>query len=130
MKVYSISKLEDLDRLPPPRFAPARIGVRLTVPGFDESKRADTERRLARALAACGCSEGSIAMILYLVVVPILAIAGPLAPHSLLDWLALFGGLILVSIVGKLVGLAIARLRFLKLVNELEGAFLARPVEA
>ncbi|HEU4736480.1 MAG TPA: hypothetical protein VFS48_05590 [Solirubrobacterales bacterium] len=125
--VYSISKLEDLERLPALRLTPGRVGVRLSVPGFDEHRRIEMERRLASTLGACGCDEGGIATTLYILIVPILALLGPLSPHSVPAWIALLGGLFAAGALGKLIGLAIARLRLLRLVNQLEDAYLRHP---
>ncbi len=128
--VYSVAELGDLDRLPAPRFAPARVGIQLDAPSLEESRRREIERRLAGAMAACGCREGSIALMLYLGLVPLLAVLGPLTPRSALGWLALVGGLFAASLLGKALGLAIARLRYLRVVNELEGIFLEAPRRA
>jgi hypothetical protein len=118
--VFVVSTPQDLRTLPSPRLAPARVSVELALPGLDGPRRGELEQRLARQLAVCGCKEGSVAVLLYLVAVPILAFAGPLAPGSALGWLALFGGLLGASLLGKVAGLAVAHMRLLQVVAEIE----------
>jgi hypothetical protein len=122
-QLFSVSRVEDLRKLPSPRLAPARVSVRLALPGLNDQRRTEFERRLAQQLAACGCNEGSVAVLLYVATVPALAIAGPLAPASALGWVALFAGLLGASLLGKVAGLTVARLRLRRVVAEIESAF-------
>lgn len=124
--IFVASNLDDLDRLRR-RGMPRRPGaIRLALPGLEEGRRADFERRLQRHDAACGCNEGTVAGLLYLVLVPLLLLAGWLAPRSLLAWISVVGGLFASLVAGKVFGLVVARQRFRRVLNDLERALLSR----
>jgi hypothetical protein len=125
---FSVGALEDLRRLPAPRLAPARVEVEITLDGMEDARRAELERRLARELSACGCREGSIAVLIYAVVAPLLIVVGPLAPDSALSWVAIVGGVLAASVLGKVIGLALAHVRLLRAAADVEAAFLEAAV--
>jgi hypothetical protein len=114
-----VASLEDLRRLPPPRLVPANSRVELALPVLDAFQREYYERRLSRELAACGCREGSIAVLLYCAAVPLLAFLGMLSLRTVTAWIVLFVGLLAVSISGKIIGLTIAAARLRRLADEL-----------
>src|SRR5262249_30872519 len=111
---------EDVRRLPTPRLASARAEVSLDFPGLNDGMRIKFEQRIGTLLSACGCREGSIAVLIYLVAAPILVALGPLAPGSVLGWVALVGGLLAASMAGKVAGLVLAQIRLLRVLSELE----------
>lgn len=123
---FAVATLEDLRRLPHPRVAPGLVEVDITLDGIEDDRRADLERRMARELAACGCREGSIAVLLYAAIVPMLAILGIVAPSSVLGWVAIVGGILVASMVGKVLGLALAQVRLRRVAREVEAAAAVR----
>lgn len=118
------SRLEDLDRLRGERRPAGTLSVALVLPGLEDERRENLERRMSRLLTACGCGEGTVAGLLYLVIVPVLLFTGVLAAGSLGGWAMLGFGFIAALLLGKIVGLAVARVRLLLTVNELERLFL------
>jgi hypothetical protein len=126
-QVFAISTPEDLLTLPAPRLAPARVEVQLAVPGLDQHTVERMQNRLAGAMAACGCREGSLAVLAYLVGMPLLIAMGAISPGSAGAWIALVGGLVAASVVGKVVGLLIAELRLGRIIGEVRQAFERAP---
>lgn len=124
---YTASSIEDLDDLKRRRHPRGRIVVRLVLPALASTQRADLERRISRGLIACGCNEGALAGLLYLVLVPLLVAAGTVSPGSLLGWAVVAAGFVVAMLFGKMVGLGLARLRLWRALTEAERAFLARP---
>ena len=122
-----ISHLEDLDRLRRlHRRPPGRIAVRIALHGLDDSRRSNLDHRLERHINACGCNEGSVAGLLYLVGIPTLIFIGLLVPHSIFGWIAVGGGLVVALLAGKIFGLVVARLRFFRALNEIDRTFSHR----
>ena len=106
-----IDTAEDLQELQrTPRIA-RRRAICVNLPTMDESKRQAIEHRIRRGLSACGCNEGTAAGLLFLVVVPVLIFFGKLSPHTVLQWGEVAGGFVVSLLVGKLIGLTVARLR-------------------
>lgn len=118
--VIDVDTLEELRRLPHPRLAPPRTKVKLSLAGLSDDERQLYERRLGAQLAACGCNEGSVALLLYLAVAIPLAIWGPLAPLSGWGWAALVVGTVVAMIAGKVLGLVVADLRLRRISTEIE----------
>jgi hypothetical protein len=120
---FVASRFEHLDRLRRERRPAGRINVELDLPGLEDERRKEFERRMARYLTACGCGEGTVAGTPYLFVVPILVLMGVLSAGSVGAWIVLLLGFVADLLLGKIAGLAIARLRLLLTVNELERLF-------
>src|SRR5438874_2429846 len=70
--VVRLSTMEDLDRLPPPRLAHATVRVEIALPQLTNAQRRHFEPRLAKQLAACGCREGHIGLLVYVAAVALL----------------------------------------------------------
>ena len=85
-----------------------RPSVSLQLP-MSEPRRSRLERRINRDLAACGCTEGTAAGLLYVVAVPF--IIGGYVPHSVGSWLFAGAGFIGALMLGKGAGLMLARWR-------------------
>jgi len=116
--LIKVETLDDLRRLPPPRLAPARVRVELALPGLADDERRTFEKRLTDELAACGCSESSIALLIYFITAGALVWFGPLAPGSWLGWVALVLGMALASMAGKIAGLVHANVRLRRIAAE------------
>ena len=110
--------LEDLRRLPPPRLAPARVRVELALPELADDERRAFEKRLTDELAACGCSEASIALLVYVIAAGALLWFGLLSPGSWLGWVALVLGMAVASMAGKIAGLVHANVRLRRIAAE------------
>lgn len=121
--VYLVSSNNDLARLRQRGVAPRKTVIRVVLPGLSDSLRADFERRLARHASACGCNEGTVTTLLYIMIVTLLLVAGWLAPRSLSAWTAVVGGMFVSLLLGKILGLVVARQRFLQVLNDLDRAF-------
>jgi hypothetical protein len=119
--VVVVSRPEDLTALR--RGIRGRVGVQIDLPGLDDERRAYLQRRVERSAAACGCNEGTVAGLLYLLVVPALIFTGRLAPSTPLEWLTIGVGVLAVLIAGKVFGLVAARLALLRALNRIERAF-------
>jgi hypothetical protein len=114
-----VATLDDLRHLPPPRLVPADVRVEVSLTGLEDAQRGRFEQRLARQLSACGCREGSIALLLYLAGAAALAILGTLAPRSILAWVGMLGGMVAASLLGKIIGLMTARIRLRRVADDL-----------
>jgi len=119
---YTAASIEDLDALRR-RQPRGRVIVQLALPDLDAGDRADIERRISRSLIACGCNEGAVLGLLYLVLVPLLVLTGALAPSLWLGWAAVVTGFIMAMFVGKVLGLAFARVRLWRALAEAARAF-------
>jgi hypothetical protein len=117
---FTVATLDDLRRLPPPRVVPAQVEVDIRLDGIEGAHRAELERRMARELAACGCREGSIAVLLYAGIVLLLAVLGPFAPDTAFGWVAIVAGVLAASMLGKVLGLALAQVRLMRVAREVE----------
>lgn len=122
--VFTVATLQDLQCLPSPRLAPGSVKVEIKLPGIEGVQREQFELRLAHELAACGCREGSIAVLIYLAVVPLLAMFGPFAANSALTWIGIVGGVLVAGMLGKVMGLTLAHVRLRRIVNELESMLI------
>lgn len=120
--IFRVATLEDLYHLPAPRLAPTQVKVQIALPGVEGAQREQFERRLAHELAACGCPEGSITVMVYLVAVSLLALLGWLPLTSILAWVAIVVGLVAASLLGKVFGLTIAQVRLRRVIAELQTA--------
>jgi hypothetical protein len=120
---YVVSGPDDLDRLRRRRAVPPKTPIRIALPGLAEHRRVDFERRLARHASACGCNEGTVTTLLYVMFVVLLLVAGWLAPRSFSAWSAIVGGMFVSLVLGKIFGLVVARQRFLRVLNDLDRAF-------
>lgn len=118
--IFLASRMEDLDSLRRLGGAPRKKRIQLALPGLREELRADFERRLAIYSQTCGCNEGSIAGLLYLIVVSLLLLTGWLAPRSFLAWAYLLVGFIACLVAGKILGLLWARWRFVRILKEVQ----------
>jgi hypothetical protein len=101
-----------------------RVFLALPLPVADAS-RARLERSINRNLAACGCNEGTVAGLLYLVLVPTV-VMGRYVPHSTLTWALAACGFIAALVIGKGIGLALAHLRLQWTLNEIRRLTLRR----
>lgn len=119
---FTVETLDDLRRLPHPRLAPAQVEVDIRLDGIEEARRTELERRMARELEACGCREGSIAVLLYGGVVPLLVVLGLLVPGTALGWVALVVGVLAASLLGKVGGLTLAQFRLIQVAREVEAS--------
>ena len=111
---------EDLDlvRRGVRRLTRPRLIVSLSLP-IAEARRARLEWRINRDLAACGCNEGTIAGLLYLVVVPAF-VMGRYIPHSIVNWSLALCGFIGSLVIGKSAGLLLARWRLGRTLGSIE----------
>lgn len=108
-----LARVEDLGRLWQARGDHRRVTVLLALPlDLDEARRARLERRINRSLAACGCGEGTIAGLLYLILAPTV-VMGHAVPHTAANWALAALGLLGALLLGKAAGLAYARVRLL-----------------
>lgn len=98
----------DLDRLPYPGLHPNTVEVRIVAEGFDDARRIELENRLSTAMSHCGCAEGGMFGVAYLVVVGVLIVAGS-GPTTLAAWSLAVAGSVVALLTGKLVGLGRAR---------------------
>jgi hypothetical protein len=117
-----LARVEDLESLRWNLQHRRRRKVRVLLsPPLDvkEVRRAALERRINRLLAACGCKEGAVAGLLYLILVPTL-VMGALIPHSIVNWTVAALGFVATMVVGKLAGLIVARLRLLLTLREIQ----------
>ena len=121
--VFTVSSAEDLALLRRRGRLRGRLEVQINLPGLDEARRADLQHRVEGSSAACGCNEGTVAGLIYLVLIPTLIFAGRLAPSFPLGWIAIGGGFIAVLAAGKLFGLVVARLALSRALNRIERAF-------
>ena len=87
--------------------------------GLREARRVFLERRINRSLSACGCNEGSVAGLLYLVAVATLALSESVT-LSVASSLTAAGGCIAALTLGKIFGLVRARWRLLRAVRTVE----------
>jgi hypothetical protein len=122
-RVVVVSRAEDVELLRRRGAHRGRVGVRIDLPGLDEGRRAGLQRRAARSLSACGCNEGTVAGLIYLVVVPALIYSGWIAPSFPLGWIAVGGGFLAVLVAGKAFGLVVARLTLLRTLRQIGRAF-------
>jgi hypothetical protein len=84
--------------------------IRLVTDQLDADERGRWEERLLSAYANCGCDAGGVAVLLALVGLVVVAIAVPGAR----TWTAVGLGVattVAAALIGKVVGVAIARLR-------------------
>lgn len=86
---------------------------------IDERQRKKLERDLNRGLAACGCNEGTLAGLLYLLLVPTL-VMGSAIPWTVVGWLTFGAGLIASLLLGKAIGLLAARIRVLQALKQID----------
>ena len=121
--VFVVSSLDDLARLRCSRSR--RVQIRLLLPSADDDRRLTLETRASNYLVACGCNEGALAGLLYAITVVTLIISGLIAAPSLLGWGVVIAGLVGSLVVGKLIGLAVARIKFLCVLGEIEHLVLA-----
>jgi hypothetical protein len=121
--IFTASGVKDLEVLHRRGKTRGRLGVKIILPGLDEERRANFERRVERSLAACGCNEGAVALLLYLIVIPTLIFTGRLAPSWPLGWIAVGAGLLAALVAGKFFGLGIARFTLYQTLNEIKRAF-------
>ena len=111
---------EDLDLLRHHvrRLVRPRLTVSLSLP-IAELRRTRIEWRINRDLAACGCNEGTIAGLLYLVAVPAF-VMGRYIPHSIANWSLALCGFIGALVFGKSTGLLLARWRLNRTLASIE----------
>lgn len=118
--VLVASRLEDLIFLRQLGRVSRKSRIQIALPGLDGTRRVEFERLLARYGSACGCNEGSIAGLLYLLLVPLLLLKGWLVPHTLLAKIFVVGGFFGCLIAGKIFGLLFARWRFVRVLKKIE----------
>jgi hypothetical protein len=109
-----LAGVKDLHRSPY-----SRVRVRLVLPRDAPADPAELERRLGRLQSACGCDEGTIAGLLYLIAVGLGFALGPISPGSLGAWGGLVAGLLASLLAGKVIGLALARWRTRSLLSRI-----------
>lgn len=120
--ILTISSADELSLLRTYLKSRRSFKVQIQVPGLEKERRDRLQRRVERSASACGCNEGSIAGLLYLIAVPALYFTGRIAP-SASAWLAIGGGFIATLLIGKLIGLAAAKLTLTRTLAQLERAF-------
>jgi hypothetical protein len=107
-----ITEREDLDALLADEYPPARIDVSLDP--LSEQENEYWSRKLTKQYTACGCTAGSLTMLLGLVLLVGYAASQLLAGQGL-DLFASTGGLVAVGVLGfvaKVLGKRLARHRF------------------
>lgn len=111
-----------------PRALPSSVPILIDDPSLTSAQRAEWEARLSRLYNECGCHEGALGLLAALPVLLALLLwrqpgFGLLDPGgiALLVLLPLVG-----AIGGKLLGLALGRLRLRRAVTELSGLIDAR----
>ncbi len=88
-----------------------QVRLTLALPGLGEPDRSLAEVRLSALLTACGCSEGALALIAALPPAVWLAFLSHGSPAGWQGWALFFGVLVVASVLGKILGLMIARRR-------------------
>jgi hypothetical protein len=121
--LFIASRAEDLDLLRYRSRRRARVSIQINIPGIAEERGELLSRRLARSMAACGCNEGTVAGLIYLVLMPTLVLTRHIAASSVRAWIAIGCGLVLALVAGKLFGLVIARFTFIRTVNAIKQEF-------
>jgi hypothetical protein len=108
----ALIRAEDVQRLRKRLHAKPRLSppVEIIAPELEAPARIALERDVARYLRTCGCNEGTIAGLIYIVAIPALMFMDWLAPTSVLDWIGVCAGLIGTLLAGKLAALGVARL--------------------
>lgn len=122
--ILVVTSAEDLRHLRELLKLRGSFKVKIDIAGLAKERQARLQRSLERSVSACGCNEGTVAGLLYLIVVPILYFAGRIAP-SALGWAGIGGGFIGVLVIGKLIGIAAARLTLARTLTRIEGALNA-----
>ena len=113
---------EQLDLLRRQSWRSRRAPVVLALPpNIDEGRRARLVQRINRELNACGCSEGTVAGLLYLILVPAF-VMGRWVPYSVAGWALAVTGFIGALFLGKATGLLLARYRLHSALNRVERA--------
>jgi hypothetical protein len=115
--VASRSELAAVQDMPRSRFS--RVRIRLVLPREAHADGEELERRLVKQQSACGCDQGSLAGVLYLVAMGVGLALGLVSPGSILAWGALVAGLFVALLAGKMIGLAFARWKTRSLLSEL-----------
>lgn len=118
--VLMISDRNDLAQLWHRPRSRAPVAVRLLGIRLEDGRRRKFERRIERHLAACGCNEGALAGLLYLVATCALLTVGHVSPGSTLGWIGLGAGALAALVVGKIFGLALAHIRLKRVIKEVE----------
>jgi hypothetical protein len=114
--VRSRAELRALSHLPR---GVRQISLQLSDFALAEPERRALERRLARDLTACGCNEGAVAGLLYVVITLGLWLSGVVSVASFGRAAALGGGFILTLFLGKLFGLGLAKFRLARTIAAL-----------
>ena len=105
--VASIQQLDRLTRAPIP-FS-SESAVHLEIPGMSEIERLEWQRKLTRYYSSCGCKSGAVSLTLFLVAW-ILAIVSGVMSLSARSGGILLAGLLMASLLGKVLGMISGRI--------------------
>jgi hypothetical protein len=87
------------------------------LPDTEDSRR--LQRKVQRLTSACGCDEGALAGLSYLLIFFLAVLTGYAAPRSVLGWVGGVGGFVAALFAGKIFGLALARVRLVRALRQL-----------
>ena len=120
IQINNIEELQHLRTRATPKLVPGGGRIKLNIAGFTEKHRLRWENRINTYYSACGCFEGSVSILVgVMLYVAYLLLRNAASPLGWVDLISVFVLVLLAGAFGKLYGLYQGKIKLKKTIDVL-----------